>query len=98
MTRARSGMPSWIRPRATRTSRSTPCATVMSPLVEFGSSVTIKRQDGRNQTFRIVGTDEADPRAEHCPTSRRWRKRCWGRSKGDVVRVGEADVEITQIE
>ena len=32
-----------------------------SEVVEFGSSVTIRRQDGRNQTFRIVGTDEADP-------------------------------------
>ena len=32
-----------------------------SVVVEFGSSVTIRRQDGRNQTFRIVGTDEADP-------------------------------------
>src|SRR4029453_14455762 len=32
-----------------------------SEVVEFGSSVTIRREDGRNQTFRIVGTDEADP-------------------------------------
>src|ERR1700733_6003991 len=29
--------------------------------VRFGHSVTIARDDGREQTFRIVGEDEADP-------------------------------------
>ena len=29
--------------------------------VQFGSTVTIARDDGRRQTFRIVGEDEADP-------------------------------------
>src|ERR671927_1496703 len=29
--------------------------------VHFGSTVTIERDDGRRQTFRIVGEDEADP-------------------------------------
>ena len=29
--------------------------------VRFGSSVTILRDDGREQTFRIVGEDEANP-------------------------------------
>src|SRR6516164_9195116 len=29
--------------------------------VHFGSTVTIVRNDGRRQTFRIVGEDEADP-------------------------------------
>ncbi|MHC3126264.1 transcription elongation factor, partial [Brevundimonas sp. GN22] len=27
----------------------------------FGGTVTIEREDGRIQTFRIVGEDEADP-------------------------------------
>ena len=31
--------------------------------VRFGGSVTIEREDGRTQTFRIVGEDEADPKA-----------------------------------
>ena len=31
----------------------------------FGSTVTIEREDGRRQTFRIVGEDEADPRQGH---------------------------------
>jgi transcription elongation GreA/GreB family factor len=29
--------------------------------VRFGGSVTIEREDGRTQTWRIVGEDEADP-------------------------------------
>lgn len=29
--------------------------------VRFGSTVTIERGNGRRQTFRIVGEDEADP-------------------------------------
>ena len=27
----------------------------------FGTAVTLRREDGREQTFRIVGEDEADP-------------------------------------
>ena len=34
-----------------------------STAVVFGSRVTVLRDDGRRQTFRIVGEDEADPRA-----------------------------------
>ena len=29
--------------------------------VRFGGAVTIEREDGRTQTWRIVGEDEADP-------------------------------------
>jgi transcription elongation GreA/GreB family factor len=32
-----------------------------SATVQFGSAVTLIRDDGRKQTFRIVGEDEADP-------------------------------------
>ena len=69
-----------------------------SEVVEFGSSVTIRRQDGRNQTFRIVGTDEADPTRGTLSYISPLAKALLGRSKGDVVRVGEADAKITQIE
>jgi len=30
-------------------------------VVRFGGAVTIEREDGRTQTWRIVGEDEADP-------------------------------------
>ena len=33
--------------------------------VQFGSTVTIVRDDGRRQTFRIVGEDEAEPARGH---------------------------------
>ena len=41
-------------------------AEVVRPPVEadtasFGTTVTLRRDDGREQTFRIVGEDEADP-------------------------------------
>ena len=34
-----------------------------SEVVRFGARVTIERADGRQQTFRLVGEDEADPKA-----------------------------------
>ena len=68
-----------------------------SEVVEFGSSVTIRRQDARNQTFRIVGTDEADPARGTLSYIAPLAKALLGRSKGDVIRVGEGDAEITQI-
>ena len=37
--------------------------TASATAVAFGSRITILRDDGRRQTFRIVGEDEADPRA-----------------------------------
>jgi transcription elongation GreA/GreB family factor len=48
----------WTAQRAT--------AQLMQPgqsggMAAFGSTVRIKRDDGREQTFRIVGVDEADP-------------------------------------
>ena len=69
-----------------------------SEVVEFGSSVTIRRQDGRNQTFRIVGTDEADPARGTLSYIAPLAKALLGRSKGDSIRVGEGDAEIAKIE
>jgi transcription elongation GreA/GreB family factor len=69
-----------------------------SEVVEFGSSVTIRRRDGRNQTFRIVGTDEADPARGTLSYIAPLAKALLGRSKGDNIRVGEEDAEIATIE
>ena len=69
-----------------------------SEVVEFGSMVTIRRQDGRNQTFRIVGTDEADPARGTLSYIAPLAKALLGRSKGDNIRVGEGDAEIARIE
>jgi transcription elongation GreA/GreB family factor len=69
-----------------------------SEVVEFGSSVTIRREDGRNQTFRIVGTDEADPARGTLSYIAPLAKALLGRSKGDNIRIGEGDAEIAKIE
>jgi len=56
--------------------------------VQFGSTVTVQRQDGRTQTFRIVGEDEAAPAhgTARCRTSRRCRARCSARRPASASR------------
>ena len=66
-----------------------------SEVVEFGSSVTIRRQDGRNQTF---GTDEADPARGTLSYIAPLAKALLGRSKGDTIRLGEGDAVIARID
>ena len=44
--------------------------------VRFGTSVTILRDDGREQAFRIVGEDEAILPMARYPMSRHSRERC----------------------
>jgi transcription elongation GreA/GreB family factor len=36
-------------------------ASAETETISFGSTVTLRRHDGRERTFRIVGEDEADP-------------------------------------
>lgn len=65
--------------------------------VKFGSRVTIERDDGRRQTFRIVGLDEADPAKGSLSYVSPMAKALLGRAKGGVVRVNNADLEIVAI-
>ena len=48
----------WTARRSTAQSMPAPEQT---DKVQFGSTATIVRDDGRRQTFRIVGEDEAEP-------------------------------------
>ena len=57
---------------------------------QVGTTVTILRDDGREQTFRIVGEDEADPRTERCRMPRRWRARCSGKRSAMSCRPAAA--------
>lgn len=68
-----------------------------SDMVQFGNVVTIVRDDGRQQTFRIVGEDEADPAKGSISHVSPLAKALLGRSVGDTVRAGTADAEITAI-
>jgi transcription elongation GreA/GreB family factor len=66
--------------------------------VQFGNTVTIVRDDGREQTFRIVGEDEADPAQGSISHVSPLARALVGKSIGDSVRAGKDDAEIVAIE
>jgi len=65
--------------------------------VQFGSTVTILRPDGRRQTFRIVGEDEADPARGTLSYVSPLARTLIGRELGDVVVAGNSEAEIVEI-
>lgn len=65
--------------------------------VAFGVTVTIAREDGRRQTWRIVGEDEADPRSGTLSFVSPVAKALTGKRVGDIVRAGTSDAEIVEI-
>ncbi|QYO75731.1 transcription elongation factor GreA [Devosia salina] len=65
--------------------------------VAFGSRVTFQRDDGRTQTFTIVGEDEADPKAGTLSFASPLARALMGKAVGDVATLGEAEVEIVGI-
>lgn len=66
--------------------------------VAFGNTVTFRREDGRVQKFRIVGEDEADPKAGSISHVSPVAKSLMGKLVGDVVGSGNQEIEITAIE
>ena len=65
--------------------------------VHFGSTVTILREDGRRQTYRIVGEDEADPSAGTLSYVSPVAQALMGKQAGDVVEAGAGEAEIVEI-
>ena len=65
--------------------------------IRFGSTVTILRDDGRKQTFRIVGEDEADPRRGTLSHASPLARALFGKQVGDVVPAGHGEAEIVAI-
>jgi transcription elongation GreA/GreB family factor len=65
--------------------------------VAFGSTVTFSREDGRVQKYRIVGEDEADPKAGSISFVSPVAKSLMGKSVGDVVVSAGHELEITAI-
>lgn len=63
----------------------------------FGSTVTFSRRDGRVETYRIVGEDEADPKAGSISFVSPVAKSLAGKSVGDVVGSGDHEIEILKI-
>jgi transcription elongation GreA/GreB family factor len=66
--------------------------------VHFGSKVTIARNDGRRQSWRIVGEDEADPSGGTLSYASPVARSLAGRKVGDVVQAGNSDAEIVAID
>jgi transcription elongation GreA/GreB family factor len=64
----------------------------------FGHTVTFKRDDGRRQAFRIIGEDEADPRNGSISYVSPVARALIGKAAGDVVSVGDREIEILSIE
>ena len=65
--------------------------------VHFGSTVTIERDDGRRQTFRIVGEDEADPSQGTLSYVSPLAQALTGKSVGDVIEAGGSEAEVVAI-
>ena len=66
-------------------------------IVAFGSTVTFQRDDGRVQTYRIVGEDEADPNAGSISFVSPVARQLTGKAVGDEVTVSGQNIEIVSI-
>ena len=66
--------------------------------IRFGATVTIMRDDGRRQTYRIVGEDEADPARGTLSYVSPLARALMGKSTGDVVTLGGQEIEVVTIE
>ncbi|HTC06390.1 MAG TPA: transcription elongation factor GreA [Xanthobacteraceae bacterium] len=66
--------------------------------VHFGSAVTILRDDGREQTYRIVGEDQADPSRGTISHGSPLARALLGKRIGDTVKAGNGDAEIRNIQ
>ena len=65
--------------------------------VAFGSAVTFKRDDGRVQKYRIVGEDEADPKAGSSSIVSPVARLLMGKAIGDVAGTSDQELEIIAI-
>jgi transcription elongation GreA/GreB family factor len=69
-----------------------------SDKVQFGRTVTFEREDGRRQTYTIVGEDEADPSAGSISYIAPLARALMGKTVGDTAIVNGAEVEITELD
>ena len=66
--------------------------------VQFGRKVTFEREDGRRQTFAIVGEDEADPAQGSVSYISPLARALLGKSVGDLANVNGAEVEVVGVD
>jgi transcription elongation GreA/GreB family factor len=65
--------------------------------VQLGRTVEFEREDGRRQTFRIVGEDEADPAKGSIAYVSPLAAALMGKGVGDSALVNGAEVEVLSI-
>ena len=65
--------------------------------VAFGSTVVFRRDDGRIQKYRIVGEDEADPKAGSISFVSPVARSLMGKAVGDVASISGQELEIIAI-
>jgi transcription elongation GreA/GreB family factor len=79
-----------------RTAQLVPAPT-STDTVAFGSTVTFSREDGRVQTYRIVGEDESDPKAGSISFASPVARSLMGKAVGDIANFGSQELEIIAI-
>lgn len=65
--------------------------------IVFGATVRFEREDGRIETYRIVGEDEADPKAGRIAYVAPVARALMGKTVGDIVAVAGHELEILSI-
>ncbi len=65
--------------------------------VRFGAAVTFEREDGRRQTYRIVGEDEADPAKGAVSYVSPLAQALLGKTVGDTAVLAGAEIEVVAI-
>lgn len=66
--------------------------------VRFGGSVTIEREDGRTQTWIIVGEDESDPATGSVSHVSPLARALVGKRVGDLAMVNGQEVEVVAVD
>jgi transcription elongation GreA/GreB family factor len=79
-----------------RTAQLVPAPT-STDMVAFGCTVTFNRDDGRVQSYAIVGEDEADPKAGSISFASPIARALLGKGVGEVVSLGDNELEIVAI-
>ncbi len=67
-------------------------------VVAFGRTVRFQRDDGRTQSFRIVGEDEADAAKGSVSHVSPIARALLGKRAGDTATLGNAELEVLSVE
>lgn len=66
-------------------------------VVQFGMTVAIERENGRRLSYRIVGEDEADPKAGRLSYVAPLAAAVLGRRVGEIIELNQDEIEIVGV-